>query len=124
MEMKRKGIFSRKHVVGTRPYGKLDILHVQEVGNLFLDIKYLEILHFLFVHAIFCCIRAHKLVLSICSTTLSSLFAKEGALANQQNPYIYLQEYEVIFVYCMSNKLLPILYSKLLYIIGHYFLDK
>jgi len=36
--------------------------------------------------------RAHKLVLSICSSTFSKLFATDGALSSQQNPFIYMQD--------------------------------
>lgn len=36
--------------------------------------------------------RAHKLVLSICSSTFSQLFSADGALSSQQNPFIYMQD--------------------------------
>ena len=35
--------------------------------------------------------KAHKLVLSICSSTFAQLFGVNGALASQQNPYVYMQ---------------------------------
>jgi len=35
--------------------------------------------------------RAHRLVLSICSTFFAGLFDRSGALSGQLHPYIYMQ---------------------------------
>ena len=37
--------------------------------------------------------RAHRLILSVCSTSLGALFAANGALADQSNPFIFMQEF-------------------------------